>query len=125
MNISLFLTCICGTFQQYILWNGKMMKGSGDMRRNGKKKAGKKLIAETLQMPFDTLSSGITQIELLGNSEAVVEGCKGILEYDDNIIRIAIHKMEVKFSGMDLSIKSLNSESVIIEGQISGIEFLT
>ncbi|MGI5895739.1 MAG: YabP/YqfC family sporulation protein [Oscillospiraceae bacterium] len=102
-----------------------MMKGSGDMRRNSKKSAGKKLIAETLQMPFDTLSSGITQIELLGNSEAVVEGCKGILEYDDNIIRIAIHKMEVKFSGIDLSIKSLNSESIIIEGQISGIEFLT
>ena len=53
-----------------------MMKGSGDMRRNGKKNAGKKLIAETLQMPFDTLSSGITQIELLGNSEAVVEGAR-------------------------------------------------
>lgn len=95
------------------------------MRRNGKKQAGKNLISDTLQMPFDALSSGITQIELLSNTEAVVEGCNGILEYDDNVIKIAIHKMQVRFSGMDLSIKSLNSESIIIQGQISGIEFLT
>ena len=82
-------------------------------------------MSNTLQMPFDSLSSGITQIELLGNSEAVVEGCKGILEYDDTIIIFAIHKMQVKFVGMELTIKSLNSESVIIQGKIGGIEFIT
>lgn len=47
------------------------------MRKSRKKEIGKAFISETLQMPFDSLSNGITQIELLGNSEAVVEGCKG------------------------------------------------
>lgn len=95
------------------------------LRKSRKKEAGKAFISDTLQMPFDSLSSGITQIELLGNNEAVVEGCKGILEYDDTVIRISIHKMQVRFTGMDLTIKSLNSESVIIQGEISGIEFIT
>lgn len=95
------------------------------MRKKQKSQTGKMFLSDTLQMPFDTLAGGITQIELLGNSEAVVEGCKGILEYDDAVIRIAIHKMQVKFSGTDLTIKSLNSESVIIQGVIGGIEFVT
>ncbi len=96
-----------------------------ELRKSRKRQAGKTFLSNTLQMPFDSLSSGITQIELLGNSEAVVEGCKGILEYDDTIIKIAIHKMQVKFVGMELTIKSLNSESVIIQGKIGGIEFIT
>ena len=95
------------------------------MRKNRKKEIGKAFISETLQMPFDSLSNGITQIELLGNSEAVVEGCKGILEYDDAVIRIAIQKMQVRFAGTNLTIKSLNSESVIIQGVIDKIEFIT
>lgn len=105
--------------------NKNFAREVGLLRKNRKKQAGKAFISDTLQMPFDTLTSGITQIELLGNNEAVVEGCKGILEYDDTVIKIAIHKMQVKFIGIDLTIKSLNSESVIIQGAIGGIEFIT
>ena len=32
--------------------------------------------------------AGVMQIELAGNTEAVVSGCTGVLEYDENIIRL-------------------------------------
>lgn len=86
---------------------------------------GKRIVSESLQVPFESLMNTFTQIELLGNREAVVEGCKGILEYDENIIRLSINKLEVKFYGNDLSIRNLNSENIVINGNIHNIEFST
>ena len=40
------------------------------------------------------------------------------------MIRVAIHKMQVKFTGTDLSIKCLNSENIIIQGTIRMVEYL-
>ncbi len=94
------------------------------MWKRGKRQAGKQLVSDALQLPFESLSNGISQIELLGNSEAVIEGCQGILEYNDIMIRVAIHKMQVKFTGTDLSIKCLNSENIIIQGTIRMVEYL-
>lgn len=67
---------------------------------------------------------GIPQIELAGNREAVIDGCQGILEYDENIIKLAAGKMSVKFTGRNLQIKVLTHDSAVIEGFISNIEFI-
>ena len=71
----------------------------------------------------DRLLAG-TRVELTSDYEALVEGCRGILEYDDNVIRIAAKKFELRFTGKDLTLRSLNEENIVIEGKISGLEFI-
>ncbi|MEG0979596.1 MAG: YabP/YqfC family sporulation protein [Oscillospiraceae bacterium] len=80
------------------------------------------IISENLQVP-QTVARGTAFIELSGNSEAIIEGCKGVLEYSDDAIRLNIGKNEVKFFGTDLIVKSYFNEQVIIQGNILTIDF--
>ena len=68
---------------------------------------------------------GTMQIEISGNTEAIVAGCTGVLEYDESIIRLSGNKMTVKFTGRNLQIKALDQNSAIIEGYILNMEFNT
>lgn len=77
-----------------------------------------------LDIPPSALT-GIAQIELSGNREAVIDGCQGILEYDENTIKLTTGKMSVKFTGRGLVIKVLTHDSAVINGFISNIEFIT
>lgn len=69
--------------------------------------------------------SGTAQIELSGNREALVEGCKGVLEYDETVVKLATEGMSVKFTGRGLQIKILTHDSAVVTGYILGIEFVT
>lgn len=77
-----------------------------------------------LDIPPSALS-GIPQLELAGNREAVVDGCQGILEYDENLIKLTTGKMSIKFTGRNLQVKVLTHDSAVISGFILSIEFIT
>lgn len=64
-------------------------------------------------------------IEMMGNSELTIEGCKGILEYDSSIIRVSVGSAAIAVKGRGLSIKCLSLGCVVISGVISGIEYET
>lgn len=81
-------------------------------------------LARALDIPEGVLS-GFSQISLSGNREAVVEGCAGVLEYDSETVKLSLGKMMVQFAGRGLQIKCMTGESVIVEGYISRLEFLT
>ena len=59
-----------------------------------------------------------------GTGEVTIDGSKGVLEYDENLIRINMGKMVACFFGRNLNIKCFNLESLVIEGYITSIEFL-
>ena len=63
-------------------------------------------------------------MELNGNREAVVEGCGGVLEYDETVVRVRIPGQVVRFTGRGLSIRSLTADALVVTGYITGIEFL-
>lgn len=67
---------------------------------------------------------GAVHCELSGNREAVFEGSRGVLEYNDKSIRINTNNFVVKFCGRGLSIKCLTESSMIIEGFITSIEYI-
>jgi len=75
------------------------------------------------EMPPSAVA-GNMHIELSGNTEAIIDGCVGVLEYDENIIRLAGKKMSVCFTGRRLSLKVLTHDSAILEGYILGVEFI-
>ncbi len=64
------------------------------------------------------------RMELNGNREAVVEGCGGVLEYDETVVRVRTPGQVVRFTGRGLSIRSLTADALVVTGYITGIEFL-
>lgn len=63
-------------------------------------------------------------LQFSSNREVTLDGCKGILEYQSEIIRINTNKMVVAFKGRGLNIKCLTTTSVVISGYITSVEFI-
>lgn len=80
-------------------------------------------ICEKLELPEDVFR-GCSHIELVSSCCAMVDGCKSVMEYDDTIIKLNLGKSSVKFTGYDLTIKSLSLEQAMIEGKIISLEFV-
>ena len=79
-------------------------------------------IAKVLDIPQNVLHSMPT-IDLIGNQEAIVEGCKGVLEYKEDTVRLNLGDMILKFTGRNLILKCMTSESVVVNGTILSVEF--
>ena len=94
------------------------------MRKQRRLSKGKKALGDAVQLPFESFTDGMTQIELLGNREAVIEGSCDILSFDDSLIKVAVKKMNIAFYGAKLTLKNINSESVVVEGIISSVELI-
>lgn len=75
---------------------------------------------------FSELSSAAgASLQLDFNRQATVDGCRGIIDYYENLIKLKVSGGVVVFSGRGLSISSLGDSYVVIEGNIDTIEFLT
>ncbi len=65
----------------------------------------------------------LSTIDLISNKEATLCGCGGIVEYDENNVKINCGDIIATFSGTDLIIQALSVEELIIRGEIVRIEF--
>ena len=63
------------------------------------------------------------RVELLGNKQAVVDGCKGIIEYTDQSIRLSGEKQIVKFVGTALELQCFDESGAVVVGNIVQVEF--
>lgn len=62
-------------------------------------------------------------MSISGNREASVEGCRGVVDYYDNLIRIKIQGGTIIFTGNSLEIVNMTDESALIKGAINSVEF--
>lgn len=62
-------------------------------------------------------------VELCGNREAMIDGCQGIVEYNEEAIRLNITKGQLKIWGRGLQIACLAEEGMIVRGYIMGLEY--
>ncbi len=79
-------------------------------------------LAEFLDIPQGLLSSEPV-IELFGNKQITVEGCKGILEYSDSLISLSCAKYAVLVSGEGLELRNMSENTCMITGIFSSITF--
>ena len=63
------------------------------------------------------------RLEFSANREAVIEGCKGILEYSDTTVRLLVDRMVVRLQGRDLVLRSMSSSTVEVTGVIATVDF--
>lgn len=64
-------------------------------------------------------------LQFNSNKEVTLDGCKGILEYQSDIIRVNTGRMVVVFKGRKLNIKCLTVASIVISGYITCVEFIS
>lgn len=106
-----------------------MQKPKSDGGRGGKKASGEpkprltQKLAEILEMPENTLGNVVTA-EICSNTEAVFDGCDGVLEYTSDTVRIAAGRMVIKINGRNLRLRSMSTRSVVVSGFIFGLEYL-
>lgn len=66
---------------------------------------------------------GGPSIQLSGNREASVEGCRGVIDYYETQIKLRLPGGTVTFKGANLGIYSLTDTAALIRGQIDSVEF--
>lgn len=67
--------------------------------------------------------TGGSLIQLTGNRSAVVEGCDGIVDYDEEKVIVRAGRLTVRFLGRNLRLKRLTEDSAVIEGFINAVEY--
>ena len=53
-----------------------------------------------------------------------MDGCKGIVEYNDTLIRLHIPEGQLKVSGRELQIACMSEDSLIVRGFLSGLNIV-
>lgn len=83
----------------------------------------KEKVADMLELPKEVVLN-IPKFIMLGMGNLIIENYKGIVEYDDNRIRINTGSGMVKISGERLFIREITSEDIMVEGEIKSLEFI-
>ena len=95
---------------------------SGNDPRDGAVRRAALRTARALELPPDVIA-GSMRIELSGNREAVVDGCRGVLEYSRESIRLSCGEMKVCFTGRGLELRNLRRDCAIVDGYILSVAF--
>ena len=89
-----------------------------------KQKAENKSSGNNRESFIKNLFGDIPELSFRGNKEVVIEGCKGVLEYSENIIRINTSIGIVCFCGRGLNLVCISETEMIINGFITKVEFV-
>lgn len=81
-----------------------------------------KSVLDALEIP--PIIGSDMHIEMFGSREMTVEGVRGVIEYDDSLVRLAAGKKELKIIGRSLNIRALTKTAATVTGQIISIEFV-
>ena len=76
-----------------------------------------------MELPKEVVMD-LPKITMFGDRNLLVENYKGIIEYDDNKIRINTGKGIIKVTGEKLVIMEITQEDLMIDGDIDTLEFL-
>lgn len=83
----------------------------------------KERVTEVLELPKEIVLN-MPKLTMLGNGDLIVENYKGILEYDEGVIRLNTTSGIIRVTGADIYIKEITMESIMIFGNIQALEFM-
>lgn len=63
------------------------------------------------------------KIEIYSNKQAVIDGCKGVIDYTSESVTLNCGNGTVLFLGSDFSISSYLENGLVLTGNISSLEF--
>ncbi len=62
-------------------------------------------------------------IEMFSNKEMVIEGCRGVCEYDSEYLKLRLIKGFIELCGSNFDIQIFEGDVITVRGEISRIEF--
>ena len=71
----------------------------------------------------ETVSSGVPDIHMEGTREVSIEGCRGILEYENDIISLRAKDMCITVRGEGLTMRSFFGNHIRIIGRIKSVSY--
>lgn len=81
----------------------------------------KNKVAEITEMPSDIILDA-PRVTIIGNFELGIENHRGLIEYNDNCVRVNTSIGVFKLTGSNLSIKNIDLEEIVITGSIENID---
>jgi len=79
--------------------------------------------SEKLDLPGE-IAAGLPKMELTGFSQLSLEHHRGILEYTDETVAVALNLGTVRVTGRRLTIRMMNREYLVVGGELEKIELL-
>lgn len=64
-----------------------------------------------------------SRIELFSNTQIIVEGCLGVIEYNDNYLKLRLSQGALVLMGDNFDIVSFEEKTIFVKGKISSLEF--
>ncbi len=62
-------------------------------------------------------------VQILGNSKIIIEGCYGVFEYRDTYLRLRLKKGSLVLCGENFDIIFFENRAITVKGKISSVEF--
>ena len=72
---------------------------------------------------INMLHGDASVIEIFGSAKMSVDGCLGVLAYSETMAILKLVKKNLIVSGSSLFLKEMSGGSIIIEGDISAVQF--
>ncbi|MBQ3379477.1 MAG: YabP/YqfC family sporulation protein [Clostridia bacterium] len=94
-----------------------------DSREKKERRGALEVISRAFEIPLDTVT-GVFRLESIGGRELTIENTKGILEYSEECVRVAVKGGVITIKGDGLIIKALSADGIYIEGRMRSVEFL-
>lgn len=77
-------------------------------------------MGEILDMPLDMIKD-YSRMTVIGNESILIENYKGIMEYEDEVIRLSNN---ISIFGRKLYIEEITDDEILITGELKSIEFV-
>ena len=79
----------------------------------------KEKFLDMMELPKELLND-VYRITLHGNEDILIENYKGIIEYEENIIRL---NNGINIFGTNLNVEEITDVDIFITGKINNVEF--
>ena len=79
----------------------------------------KEKFLDMMELPKELLKD-VSRITLLGNEDILIENYKGIIEYEENIIRL---NNGINIFSTNLNVEEITDVDIFITGKINNVEF--
>lgn len=79
-------------------------------------------LAEKMALPAEVLP-GTGTVTVSGGRQACVEGHRGILEYSEQRVVLAMKRGRLSISGAALRLRAMNGGELVISGRIENVEW--
>lgn len=90
------------------------------MRR--RKKSNLQTLAGIFEIPQDIVLD-LPRITMLGNKQMLIENHKGIIEYNETLVRVKLSQGELIVHGNELMLGNLQVEQILIEGVVTEVKY--